>query len=621
MCLKICNSRKCCISIWSSWYSVLIVLIHVFLIHDRIAAILDLKQTLDLNPLEPASTINNSNFPSLSVLEPKPSQEYTVRVCSTCFSAFFLILFFVFSNKKIGNFSNDGVKLGRDFFGEKLHHHHKHLDSAQKIDSFDSVSSMATKNVPTSAVKHLGKLFSLIWRHFLPINSTLHLMSIFFLLVQDLIYHQEALVAREINSLLNTSCRSQNFTQCLIDILVMLKSENSAETLFQNPFLVHILTKFKLELISITLAYLSISIRYGSVFWYTNKTLAYAISSIGLFNMIEQLFQLYILFYISRQNLLGSLFRVTMVEHSHQTLFINDQFKLYLLFSFLSLSIVSSLIPIYSFSYLKYKERFLIEENLFIRTSSGEGEQKKLFEKEKFLTSEFLDSAVDVSSEKNTCFNYCPHLVATLQLVVICALKLPFSYDLIIYFNVYKDHVLMVAIINEIMHTIILLFIWLILTLKTEWQMHLRTSFSICHWTYHLRLSEKEKEKDGVKTVSAKIDGESDFFNSETLYRNEIRKSSRNLLQHNRNSASVVPAYVRPENRLNRMSQPAYLSSSTPSSRFTIPQLVHSNIEIPILKSPSLTQKSFNQSVPSSAYNQTVLYLKRPPASEYESRV
>lgn len=587
------------------------------------------------------NTSKISDSPVFSYPKPNINQEITVRICLTCISIFLLVLFFVTSNKKIGNFSNDGVKLGRDFFGEKLHHHRKNIDSNQNADSIISVSSIESKETRLSILKLCRRIIALIWRHFLPINSILHLMSVILLLVQDLIYDQNTIIIKQINSLLIESCPSQNLTQCLIDILINLKSDNQTENWFENSFLIEKLNKYKLEFVSIILAYITISIRYGSVFWYTNKTLAYAISSIGVFNALEQLFQLYIFFYISKQNILNNLFEfcqeqvsVAIAEYGpigHQTLFINDQIKLCIFYSILSLSVISSLVPIYSFSYLKYKERFLIEENLFIKTSSEENSEKKLkspkasltskLDKDKFLDSDLLDLDIDMAGQRNSCFNYCPHLIATLQLVVICALKLPFSYDLIIYFNVYKDHVLMVSIINEILHTIILLFIWLILTLKTEWQMHLRTSFSICHWTYHLKLNEKSKEKYTLKSVSAKIDNQSDYFNSDTLYRNEIRKSSRNLLQYNRNSASVVPAYVRPENRLNRMSQPAYLSSSTPSSRFNIPQHVASNAEIPFLGSPNLTLKNLNQNVPSSSYNQNVLYLKRPPASEYESRV
>lgn len=97
---------------------------------------------------------------------------------------------------------------------------------------------------------------------------------------------------------------------------------------------------------------------------------------------------------------------------------------------------------------------------------------------------------------KSCCFNYCPHLIATIQLILICLCKLPFCYDYILYFNSHKDLGIMLCIIVEIMHTIILLFVWLILTLKTEWRMHLRASYSICHWTYHLKQHQQQKQHE-----------------------------------------------------------------------------------------------------------------------------
>lgn len=39
---------------------------------------------------------------------------------------------------------------------------------------------------------------------------------------------------------------------------------------------------YAIEIISLSLAFATLSIRYGSVFWYTNKTLSYIITLIGL---------------------------------------------------------------------------------------------------------------------------------------------------------------------------------------------------------------------------------------------------------------------------------------------------------------------------------------------------
>ncbi|CAF0778225.1 unnamed protein product [Brachionus calyciflorus] len=669
MCFKLCNSRKCCISIWATWYAFLIVFLHAFLIKDHVKDILNLRKAFDEDSNtvrvhylwweheSSSSTIDNKEVIQYPSIQINLKEEYIARIILTCFSVFFLILFFLTSMKKIGNFSNDGVKLGRDFFCEKLHHHHRHYTHDTKLESniklkqdtesleSDTISSETSDNTKN---KKFSKFFfntlSLIWRHFLPVSSVLHLLSILTLLIQDLIYEPTDLILNDLNSIQNSTCPgTRNMTQCFIDIFLKYKTETSGEFTFEKSYIYEKFLEFKFEIVSIGLAYLTLSIRYGAVFWYTNKTLSYLISLVGLICTIEQLFQLYIFIYISKQIIFAKLSNLITAKLNLQsvnfgifniTLIIDDEYKLILLYSFLSLAVLLSLIPIYSFSYLKYKERFFLEETLFVRTILEDTREKAKKRKASVISlnkldkANFLDhkierhlsvtSSINLVNQNRNCFNYCPHLIATLQLVLICALKLPFSYDLIIYFNNYKDFVLMLAIINEILHTIILLFIWLILTLKTEWQMHLRTSFSICHWTYHLKLCEKndfEVDKENLKC--AENSEENEFFNSESLYRNEIRKSSRNIL---RNTASVVPAYVRPENRLNRISQPAYLTSSTPST-----QRYHSQtIEIPIVSSPNLVYKNLNQNVPSSAQTQAtkqILYLKRDSANEYESRV
>ncbi len=158
--------------------------------------------------------------------------------------------------------------------------------------------------------------------------------------------------------------------------------------------------------------------------------------------------------------------------------------KLTLLFLFFTLStlVLLSATPAYVFTFLKYKERFLIEESLYARAPKPSPKISVIGLSPTDSDSNYKDFEVSTC-----CFNYCPHLIATIQLVVICVCKLPFCYDYIIYFNKLKDFGVMLVIIAEILHVIVLIFIWLLLTLKTDWKMHIQTVFSICHWTYHQR--------------------------------------------------------------------------------------------------------------------------------------
>lgn len=160
---------------------------------------------------------------------------------------------------------------------------------------------------------------------------------------------------------------------------------------------------------------------------------------------------------------------------------IRNKITLLFLYFFLSALVYLSATPAYVFSFLKYKERFMIEESLFSRAFQKTNKVGAV-SKEKDLKPSRRQLAASAC-----CFNYCPHLIATIQLVLICVCKLPFCYDYIVHYNAFKDFGVMLVIIVEILHIIVLIFIWLLLTLKTDWTMHLQTAFSICHWTYHLR--------------------------------------------------------------------------------------------------------------------------------------
>jgi hypothetical protein len=452
-------------------------------------------------------------------------------------------------------------------------------------------------------------------------------------------------------------------------------------------------------------------------------------------------------------------------QHTNDlTYLISNKFILLFLYIVLSIFVYLSAIPGYVFAYLKYRERFQIEESLFLRSTAKNRHQqlnligspddlhsnqsfgiysiififhekvKKLNLSFHFDLEKMYKSATKKRENITCCFSYCPHLIATIQLIIICACKMPFCYDYIIYFNNLKDFGIMLCIIVEIMHTIILLFVWLTLTLRTEWNMHLQTGFSICHWTYHVKVSENELRKEikkrkekmsfeinntAIKAVSNinmnasnpneslafnnninsshydnhqvmirnksnsrvnsaniynqvkhksmfvddkfafdsnsrinqidMIDSNSDcLLNSETMYRNEIRKSIRNVLQQKKggvlssiNSSSIsnynntrLKSYINTNKNLNQ----SVLGLNNNSTLNGGKQLCNSGIyltsSIPVASSISNTANNTSSNSSSSASengnnscNSTnnkrpILYLENKNSStEYESRV
>ena len=256
--LSCCANCKCFISIWSTWYSLLILALHSYLIKTHIDTILKLTNyyystelsskftdwSLDLNSSSPNdaylnylsyltfnydSNINDALNNSFNQIKAEIYYEIVTRICLLSASVLFLVLFVVCSIAKVGNYANDEVKFGRDFFYEKLHAHLNpskrnakqslneelvkrapySIGESSSITStssnaitadiaslssasltFSSSCSLNKKNkcCLTRLIKSVYNLFEVLWRHFLPTSSFFHFVSIFLLILADLIY-------------------------------------------------------------------------------------------------------------------------------------------------------------------------------------------------------------------------------------------------------------------------------------------------------------------------------------------------------------------------------------------------------------------------------------------------
>ena len=556
---SLCSSHKCLISIWSTWYCLLIMGLHIYLIHNRITDIVNLFSinNSDIFSIDQINNLSSSasyanNTLNMSQLNASIFFEIVSRICLVALSILFLILFLLCSLKPLGNYANDGVKFGRDFFYEKIQHNH--LEAKKAIRK----SRRKRTNQPSSGSDScFTNLLDIIWRHFLPANSFCHLVSILLLIFSRIIFNETSstlhsysiIKACLTNKMISGPCLLNFFlTEANQSIGLFYSMDDSSANTF---FISEQISNYKFELISICLAFISIYIRYGSVFWFTNKPLSFLITFIGFIAAVEQLFQLYSFVYIYDQLNLneqiqwanyfmsenGSFFRTpeplpvsnhgsflsSFAASFEFTFLIKNKFTLLFLYFTLSMLVYLSATPAYVFSFLKYKERFAIEESLFLKAITTRSKKIDNFSLTSSSSSNEEQARIPIQqhkNEKNTldqtnlnlnstcCFNYCPHLIATIQLVLICASKLPFCYDYVIYFNKYRDFGVCLVIVVEILHTIMLIFIWLLLTLKSEWNMHLQTAFSICHWTYHLnlkRLSEDSRtyQSNPIKTIIA----------------------------------------------------------------------------------------------------------------------
>ncbi len=109
--------------------------------------------------------------------------ELVSRLVLLSLSIVFLIIFLLASLKPLGNYSNDGIKFGRDFFFEKLMHNHISRISI-------SHTSLDTDKIPHKTNCWFGftGFFELLWRHFLPISHVCHLVSLLMLFFSRIVF-------------------------------------------------------------------------------------------------------------------------------------------------------------------------------------------------------------------------------------------------------------------------------------------------------------------------------------------------------------------------------------------------------------------------------------------------
>jgi hypothetical protein len=236
LCCCLFNENKCLISLWSTLYSILIVVLHVYLIQAAVQkcinlnkrdGFIDLVVYLTKNAVALAQETRAASDDDVGSSHSNVFiyYELVTRLCLIALSATFLVLFLICSLCKVGNYANDAVKFGRDFFAEKTHHTHSralrasppklvNLVTAGKIDDdeeseLSNAGSLLVKDEPKrrgccsrscccccccccgGCRRFFAGLFDfvkLVYRHFLPFNSFFHLLSILCLLLPDLFF-------------------------------------------------------------------------------------------------------------------------------------------------------------------------------------------------------------------------------------------------------------------------------------------------------------------------------------------------------------------------------------------------------------------------------------------------
>ena len=533
-------------SLWNIWYCLLILLLNIYLINRRVYDLINLIKNstnylklstkADETRMNSTSSLNNMFILSTSILFKNNNNnlfaEYLTRCLLIGLAILFFILFIITQFKKIGNYANDDFKFGTNFIKEKLklkaHLFKKEEEECNKGRRRRNCFSLT------------GKLIILSWRHFLPINSLCHLLNAVSILLPNILFH-------------NIKCFNSGddgvSTNKTSPMLICPFNGGNSDSDSLN--LMRFLNDNLFEIINFLIAICLLYIRYSLVFWLANKTLTFLLSLLGLLTCIEQLFQIYSLFYLNLFYFFDNYqhdstgVQIQLSPHTSADLLLKTKFSINFLYFLLSILLFFSLSPIYMFIYLKYREKYFSED-------------KKIRQRRQSL------SGGDGTTKKNTktksCLNtYFIHLCASIQLLLITACKIPFCYDYFILYNLYKDFGIMISSIINIISLIIFIFIWLLLTLKVDWNINFKLQFRICH-----RLVAYDNKNFYINEILEQIaDGRIEVIDEDDddgmQQFNEAAAKTKTTTTTTMTSTTIATAAI--------LSSPALISTSTPSIR------------------------------------------------------
>jgi hypothetical protein len=254
----------------------------------------------------------------------------------------------------------------------------------------------------------------------------------------------------------------------------------------------------QLELVNYFLALFVLTTRYASVFWSINKTLASLMSFIGVYVAFEQLLQIYSYTYLSA--CAKSVKANSMMTSNTMIL----KF-VYVLHACLQ---IMCMVPLYAFVYSKYMNRLLNIDN------------------------NDDDNSYQAKPPNTFIQLYCTNMIAIVHLVVLCVCKMPFIYDYFVCYYERYDYGVMLLLCIELIFVLVYIFVWLLLTLKVNWS---------------IRLEVYDYQADCVDSSGQSMDVCQSLNNTETAYRDQIRKSIHTVM----NKAKFLATNLYDTNPLN----------------------------------------------------------------------
>ncbi|XP_054167131.1 uncharacterized protein LOC128964535 [Oppia nitens] len=368
-----------------------------------------------------------------------------------------LPFFVVLAMMKVGNYPNDGHKLGNQS---------KTYDTSVN----NIYQNLNTMNTSAKEIRRKKRFHSLrvIWRHCLPMAPFMHLLaSLCFLIPRVLMEAQlikhgflgrgdiwktemdfvlNRLEDKRIPALsfLNTitdSERSQlNLESFTVNTYLTKQSSNN----FGKQYEVRIEESgvLSVELINFAVALFIIAVRYPSVFWRIHKGFGFLFSVQIVINLVQSLL-MYSAFQVAFKVLVcdPSLVLVRFKPSSSVT-------PLKLCFVFISYIILLTIsgFPLYMYGLFKYRE---------------------------WRSSQNRRLHVTLKHNRLPMCGYLAHFYAFIALIVLAICVSPLLYQFVVIYCGSLDSSLLISIISTAIHLFSWVILWLILTIKSKWHFNI----------------------------------------------------------------------------------------------------------------------------------------------------
>ncbi|CAH1782723.1 unnamed protein product [Owenia fusiformis] len=380
---------KCRLNLlWSIWYCALVLGAQGYLVYRAVQRVQYFNQV----------TWQRDN---------KPTIQIGIYIGFIGLSVLCMPFFVCCALMKIGNYANDGVKLGRDY------------EKTQGVGETDRPSRLKC-----------------LWQLMGPPAQFFHILSAFLLLVPTVFLegeevkqgmkHPNAAWSSELGFIFGNSANDH----------VNLNATSGGAALLGSPVYSNVPSP---EWFNYVASLLVLSVRYPSVFWYTNKPFSAIFSIMLLINTA---------IYLLSHTGFTVLYKLscTAGKLNQEIGTVLPSSAVALLYFFSNSVVYFSMIAIFLYGYFHYMEHFRKYRAV--------------------VHSAYVKPANEVQS---SCLGYLPHIVATVMLLLMAAGKSPLVYDYVSVYRETYDSLMLACMIADVSFMLLWVLMWFGFTLKLNW--------------------------------------------------------------------------------------------------------------------------------------------------------